>query len=240
MPNDRFEFKKFGVSHHISSMKVGLDSILLGSWSDIDNAKKILDVGTGCGILALMCAQRNSEALIEAIDIDESSVLEALENFSKSPWRDRIKGSRTNFLEHTGNNYDLIISNPPYFDSGINKILSSREKARHQDSLSPKIIIERGQSMLSPAGRISMIIPVLQEKSLIEYASTQQMILKRRVLIKGRAELKAKRVMMEFVKNNSNNRYNINEKNSVLILEENHGIPTKQFRSLCKDFYLKF
>lgn len=239
MKSDRFEFKQFGLYHGRSSMKVGIDSILLGCWTDVATAKKILDVGTGCGLLALMCAQRNPYAIVDGIDLDLSSINEAEENFKASPWSSRVKGCHSDFLEFNKKGYDLIISNPPFFNSGVNKIVNSRERARHQDSLSPKILIEKGKTMISSTGIISMIIPAQQMDELVEFALTQKFSVRRLALVKGRKELIPKRVLLEFIKSEGIKDVNIGGE-SEIILEEHPGTPTQQFKTLCKDFYLNF
>ena len=116
---NNFRFKQFNISHAGASMKVGTDAILLGSWTDVSNTNKILDIGTGCGIIALMLAQR-SQAIIDAIDIDKSSIDEAAINFDNSPWKGRLRSihsSVQDFSKKTNTKYDLIVSNPPYVDS---------------------------------------------------------------------------------------------------------------------------
>ncbi|MDE6682224.1 MAG: methyltransferase, partial [Muribaculaceae bacterium] len=158
-------------------MKVGIDAILLGSWAEVKNRKRILDVGTGCGLIALMCAQRNSDAQIEAIDIDRGSVEEAQENFDDSPWKERLSVRKSDFIEHKGTAYDLIISNPPFFSSGITKIANPRERARHQDILSPKVLMEKGCGMLNPNGRIAMIVPFEQVEELIQISLSNELSL---------------------------------------------------------------
>ncbi|MDE5789837.1 MAG: methyltransferase [Muribaculaceae bacterium] len=238
MQSERFEFKKFGVNHGLSSMKVGIDSILLGCWTDVKTAKKILDVGTGCGILALMCAQRNPDAIIEGIDLDAPSIKEAEENFKASPWGDRISAILSDFLDCKKNGYDLIISNPPFFNSGVNKIVNSRERARHQDTLSPKILIEKGRRMLTSTGIISMIVPYQQKEELIQFALSRGLKDRRCAMVKGRRELSPKRILLEF--ENSEWEEGNECLEEEIILESSLGNPSEEFKFLCKDFYLNF
>ena len=238
MKSERFDFKHFSLMHGQSSMKVGVDSILLGCWTDLNSSRKILDVGTGCGLLALMCAQRVADAEIDAIEIDSPSFMEADNNFKTSPWKDRLSAILVDFSNFNGKSYDLIISNPPYFNSGVNKIVKSRERARHQDSLSPKILIERGRCMLTPNGKISMIIPFQQIEDLSQFVLKQEMAVNRLTIIKGREELPPKRAMIELVNRAA---FNINNvERSTLVIEKFPGQPTEEFKTLCKDFYLEF
>lgn len=237
MRSEIFSFKQFKVRHNRSSMKVGIDSILLGSWANVRLARKILDVGTGCGILSLMCAQRNQNAIIEGIDVHLESVEEANENFLGSPWSNRLSASLRNYNDVTGKRYDLIISNPPFFNSGIEKIINPRECARHQSSLSPKTLISQGKDLLDEGGIIALILPFSQLREVLDTASLNGLRLIRGAKIKGRKDLECKRIMLEFQK-----RVNVNFQPlwEEIILEESLGSPTDKFKHLCKDFYLKF
>lgn len=118
MSNNFFRFKQFAVYQEYCAMKVGTDGVLLGSWVDIVRCNNILDVGTGTGLIALMLAQRSSKAIIDAIDIDEGSVMQANQNIINSPFAQRInvqKKSYQDFAQKNDKKYDLIVSNPPLF-----------------------------------------------------------------------------------------------------------------------------
>lgn len=235
MRESLFRFKKFDCRHSSSSMKIGVDAVLVGAWSDVSQARTILDVGTGCGVISLMCAQRNASAQILAIDIHEGSVKEAALNFSKSPWSNRLEAELRDFSSCTLRDIDLIISNPPYFDSGVVNPDTVRLKARHQDALSPKYILERGRDILSDTGMICMIVPAEQSDNLISYASALGYGLDRTCNVKGNAKAAAKRTLLQFVMGNGGR--NLQEN---LTLEISPNVPTEEYRSLCKEFYLKF
>lgn len=233
-----FKFKQFDVSHHRSSMKVGIDAVILGAWADISSAETILDVGCGCGVIALMCAQRNQNALIKAIDNHRDSVIEAGENFSNSPWEKRLQCDIIDFITLSSiekAKYDYIISNPPYFDSGIANPDSVREKARHQGNLSPEIILRNGKDMLSGRGKIGMVIPIEQLDSIKTIAAELDMGIDRIMLMRGRTGKELKRVFIEFCLNPINN-----SQMSYLCIETVTGEFTEEYRSLCRDFYYKF
>lgn len=218
-------------------MKVSVDSILLGSWASVKGASNILDVGTGCGLLAIMCAQRNPEASILAIDIDEQSVEEAKFNFCETDWSDRLEAKLEDYNDINNTAFDLIISNPPFFSAGKKEIVTPREIARHQDTLSPEILLKKGNSILNKNGCLSMIVPSNQEDSLIELGMELGLQPIRILRIKGRRELSSKRVLMEF-KKDGDNLYAFDE--SEIILESAPKVPTADFIALCKDFYINF
>ena len=116
-----FRFKQFAVRNSMAAMKVGTDGVLLGAWCPVEGALRVLDVGTGTGLIALMVAQRNVSAMIDAVDIDHAACDEAGFNVANSPWHERINVECCDFMEYCGCGvgYDLIVSNPPYFDNGL-------------------------------------------------------------------------------------------------------------------------
>ncbi|MBK9290339.1 MAG: methyltransferase [Bacteroidetes bacterium] len=150
------------MKHHRSTMKVGTDAVLLGAWTDVEGALRVLDAGTGSGILALMLAQRNSNALIDAIDVDEISVAEAAENFIRSPWSSRLKALHADlrtFQPPTDGHYDLIISNPPFFDKHIPGKNQRRNLARHTASLTYHDLLSALSRLLAHSGKASIVLP---------------------------------------------------------------------------------
>lgn len=236
-----FRFKRFSISHERSSMKVGIDSIILGSWADVSKAKSIIDIGTGCGILSLMCAQRNLNAKILGIDIDRESVAEASENFKLSPWSSRLSSRLSDFEEIKEETFDLIISNPPFFNSGVSKFVNAREKARHQGKLNPCSLLNKGKEILTDDGKIVFILPAEQENSTVGYAESIGLTLSNVLKIKGRADLPVKRVILEFSKKSDDmSKQNNNLIQKILIIEERKKHPTEQFKEICRDFYLNF
>lgn len=224
-------------------MKVGVDGVLIGCWTDVEGATKILDVGTGCGLIALIMAQRCPEAEIIGIDIDESSSKEAMENAENSQWRDRLSIIQGDFpasmLKEYSKSFDLIVSNPPYFDAGISNILTSRERARHQGSLSPNSLLASSVSLLKSGGMLAMIVPTEFTSSLEEEANKIGYKLMRKCFVRGHAEATYKRVLLQWIlQKDINNPIEIQIE--YLTLESERGRPTDEYRLLCKDFYLKF
>jgi len=138
MANPYFRFKQFTVFHDKCAMKVGTDGVLLGAWTDLKDTQKILDVGTGTGLIALMLAQRNPAALIDAIDIDPLALEQAEANSRNSPFSDRIavkESSFQAFARLTGKQFDLIVSNPPYFSDSLMPPDRQRAQTRHSVTL---------------------------------------------------------------------------------------------------------
>lgn len=237
MKKQVFRFKQFNCVHGSGSMKIGVDAVLIGAWAGVGNLSNILEVGTGCGVISLMCAQRFTNANIIAIDIDKDSVLEAEENVMSSPWKHRIKVILEDFNSINLNNIDLILSNPPYFNSGILTPDTPRLKARHQDFLSPVSLITRGVGMLSENGSIAMIVPSSRLDELIEAAHSFNLILTNALFIKGNPSAPIKRVLTQFSKSGRE----LNPDNiETMILEELPGKPSEQHKKLCGPFYLNY
>lgn len=236
-----FKFKKFKCRHSDSSMKIGVDAVLLGAWAGNGTESEILDVGTGCGVISLMLAQRNEKARILAIDIDKASVNEAEFNFFNSPWQNRMSVLCIDFsILCKGNQYkgrfDHIVSNPPYFNSGIFAPETRREIARHEGVLSPSVLVENSAQLLTPNGILSMIVPFSGAQKLIDLAKESGLALERLLFIKGNINSPVKRSLLEFRKSDLFNQV----EQSELILEEAPGQPTIEHFNLCKDFYLKW
>ena len=224
-------------------MKVGVDGVLIGCWADVAGARSILDVGTGCGLIALIMAQRVSDAMIYAIDIDGPSIEEAMENAERSPWPDRVSVALCGFSEVSANlkqkgGYDLIISNPPYFDSGVSEIHSAREKARHQGDWSPSALLNGSTELLKPGGSLGMVVPSEFAATLEEEAGRLGYSLTRKCLVRGHDNAPYKRALLQWRWAGGTETPAPSEER--LTLESAPGIPTEGYRSLCRDFYLRF
>lgn len=234
-----FKFKQFSVRHHRSSMKVGVDAVLIGAWAGKD-PDSVLDVGTGCGVISLILAQRFPHSRILAIDIDHPSVEEAKENFADSPWSENLKAALQGFpfgLEEVKERYDLIVSNPPYFKSGIDNPITPREKARHQGSLSIFGLIEESDKYLKQQGRLALIFPTEFYDKALEVAASSSMEIIRECWVRDNPSRPEKRVMVEFIKNNSYKNYECVSEHLTLFEDLN---PSSAYRSLCSALYLKF
>lgn len=236
MSNGYFRFKQFTVYQDQCAMKVGIDGVLLGSWVKTEYSKRILDIGSGTGLIALMIAQR-SDSFIDAIDIDEKAVFQAKENVSNSPWSNRIsvqKISLQDFVKKKPEPYDLIVSNPPYFNNSTKAPTDNRTLARHTDSLSHEELIENAILLLKPTGRICIILPVVESLHCISYALNKGLFCSKHCSVYPTPGSRIKRVLIEFSQQNT-------ERITTELTIEN-GIRhqySPQFIEMAKEYYLK-
>lgn len=159
---DGFTFKQFFVAHDRCAMKVGTDGILLGAWAPVAGVKRILDIGTGSGLIALMLAQRANEALIDAVEMDPDAASQAAENAQASPWAGRIHIHQADFLTWTpdaSHRYDLIVSNPPFYDKGVECGSSQRELARYNTSLEHEALLRCAAQLITEEGCFCVVLP---------------------------------------------------------------------------------
>lgn len=228
-----FRFKQFVLCQEQSAMKVGTDGILLGAWCDCSAAKHILDVGTGTGIIALMVAQRNAEAVVDAVEIDDISSREAQDNFMSSPWKDRLNLSCCDFSDFRGEGrYDLIVSNPPFFLTGQSSPNSRRATARHAGSLPYSLLFFKSKVMLSPHGRIAIIYPSDSKDEVEFYAGEADLWMKRRCAVRSYDGGRIIRYMWEFTPS----QVQLEESELTIYSEINHY--SEDFRNLTREFYL--
>ena len=235
-----FRFKKFEVINERSAMKVNTDGVLLGAAMTIrpsDNS--YLDVGTGTGTIALMAAQRaESDCMIDAIDIDDVSVEEAAANFKRSPWASCLNARHSSLEDFSAalpaeKRYDLIFSNPPYFESSLLAPEQRRSNARHTSTgLSYRELLEFAQQRLSEEGRISMVLPAEQEMALCRHARMCGLYLFRIVRVRTVPRKAPVRMIAEF------RRQRCEEPEEVLLTIQKEGKYTDEYLSLTRDFYL--
>lgn len=233
-------------------MKVGTDGVLLGTWVMVGPSAgcatpfRTFDVGTGTGLIALIIAQRNPQAYVDAIDIDEQACEQATENIEKSPFRERIRVIHQSFADYvTPQKYDLIISNPPFFKNALKSPDAKRSIARHNDSLPLKQLIEQALTMLSENGRIALILPIQQSEELDFVIATHRLYTVRRTDIIPVEGAQPKRFLIEITTKPFNaipkpqqQQQQQQPLKTTLTLETKTRQRTAQYKLLTKDFYL--
>lgn len=228
-----FQFKHFSVDDLQSTQRVGTDAMLLGAWADAPISTRILDIGTGCGVLALMLAQKTS-AKIDAIDIDESSVAEASANFHNSAWNNRLSAFCISLQAFSRqlSLYDYIITNPPFFSSSLPSPDKRRSYARHDDRLPMQELIRAVATLLSPVGRFALILPVKESDSFIQQAYQASLYLLRKTTVFPKRHSPPKRVLMEFGRTSRD----VIAGNELIILESD-GSFSSEYLTLTADFH---
>lgn len=235
-----FKFKEFTVHQDKTAMKVGTDGVLLGAWCNLTEfPDAILDIGSGTGVISLMLAQRSDAMTIDAIEIDESAYEQTVENFEESDWGDRLfcyNASFTDFANEMAEEeeqYDVVVSNPPFYTDDYETSDNARNKARFTSSLSFKELLNGVAKILSKNGLFSVIIPFKEEDTFIELAKTNNLFLNKVCRVKGNetSEVKRSLLTLSFQKTNI-------EKEKLTIEKERHQY-TDAYINLTKDFYLK-
>ncbi len=237
MPNPFFRFKQFTVYHDHSTMKVGTDSVLLGAWTPLDGTERnILDIGTGCGLIALMLAQRADKAFITAIDIDQPSVEQATANFSASPWSERLY-ARNIFAQalrgQTDKHFDLIVSNPPYFVNSLPNPQQKRMKARHTCTLSHIELLFASMELLTENGKLALILPVNEGMQFIEQARPAGLFLIHQTTVYPTPQAAPKRLLLCFSKQPAKH----TESNLIIETAGRH-VYSETYKQLTQEFYL--
>lgn len=237
-----FRFKKFDVMNNRSAMKVNTDGVLLGAaMTVLPDDKRCLDVGTGTGTIALMAAQRlqacySEDYMVDAVEIDEASADEASINFRNSLWKDHLNSYNcplNSFHQIPEGGYDLIFSNPPYFEDSLHAPEFRRNNARHTaGSLSYRDIFEFASDNLSERGRISMILPADQETHIRRYAGSCGFYMFRIIRIRTVPRKAPCRIITEF------SRCRCGTPSDEMLTIQNEGRYTEDYLSLTHDFYL--
>ncbi len=230
-----FRFKQFVIQQDRCAMKVGTDGVLLGAWASIrPSDHRLLDIGTGSGLIALMLAQRAPYAQITGVDID--SVEQACENGNASPWRERIEFVRSAVQEFSADGaFDLILSNPPFFVESLTCPDAGRTTARHAVLLSYEDLRDSVLRLLAPGGHFALILPCAEAERFLTVCRGRLFPI-RRCEVRTTPQRAPKRLLLELVR----------EVVPQPLTEElviGMGEPelyTPQYRALTRDFYLKF
>lgn len=232
-----FRFKKFSLTDANCAMKIGTDGVLLGSIAAKYEASEILDIGTGCGLIALMIAQKNNGKIV-AIDQDTDSVSTADFNVSLSPWNERIKVLKSRFQDfwpQLSQKFDLIVCNPPFFHNSLKNPSNKKATARHSDLLPPVDLMQGVSYLLAESGVFLVIVPYLQENLWLEIASDYNLGCERRIEVSPRLGMPPHRMIMQFVMGNATP---ITERLAIEAAGRHQY--SQEYRELTADYYLNF
>jgi tRNA1Val (adenine37-N6)-methyltransferase len=232
-----FRFKQFTVHQEHAAMKVGTDGVLLGGWCSVDGARRMLDIGTGTGLIALMLAQRNTEAVVDAVELDAGACADARFNFQASPFVTRLRlaeGDIATLPLEPG--YDLIVSNPPFFEEAFLSPELGRTMARHAVSLSRQVLFGRAAQLLADHGRLAVVVPASSELAVLESVRQAGLLLQRVCFVRPLPASPIRRYLLEFGRQPA-----AAVEHSELVIEsgERHQY-SDAFKALLRDFYLAF
>jgi tRNA1Val (adenine37-N6)-methyltransferase len=233
-----FSFKQFTVKQDKCAMKIGTDGVLLGAWCPIDNNPySVLDIGAGTGILSVMLAQRSNAEQIDSLEIDEEAYEQCVENFENSPWSDRLfcfHAGLDEFVAEPEDEYDIIISNPPFYSENYKTDDSRRDLARFQDALPFEDLVEAADLLLSEKGIFAVIIPFKEEERFIDLCAEVELFPVKVTRVKGSNTTPIVRSLLAF------KRYELSVLTAdELVIEINRHEYTDEYINLTKDFYLK-
>lgn len=229
-----FRFKQFEIQHEFSAMKVGTDGVLLGAWAGKKVPNNILDIGTGTGLIALMLAQRFPIANVIGVEHNALACSDAHGNFRKSPFSSRLNLVQSKIQDFTSDTkFDLIVSNPPFFENALESSNQDRNSARHSVDLNFKDLIESVSQFLNHDGQFATVLPKIRENELLNLATNHGLFVTDATNIRGREDSEIKRVLLSFSKNKDALH------KSELTIEKSRHVYTDDYIQLTKDFYLK-
>ena len=233
-----FQFKQFNINQERCAMKIGTDAVLLGAWCPINNNPfSILDIGAGTGILSLMLAQRSNASQIDAIEIEENAYEQCVENFEASHWGDRLfcyHASLNDFINEPEDQYDIIISNPPFYSEDYKTDNSQRDLARFQDALPFEELVKATTLLLSENGIFAVIIPFKEENRLLNLCAQAELFPIKMTRVKGTPTGPIIRSLIAF------KRYELPVLSAnELVIESSRHVYTEAYTKLTRDFYLK-
>ena len=246
MPNDYFRFKQFSIHHDRCAMKVGTDGVLLGAWGCVEG-RRILDIGTGTGLIALMSAQRNPVAQVLGIDIDEQAISQARENIARSPFSNRVNCIGQDILTYQPEtSFDAILCNPPFFTEDTLPDDTGRALARNSKSLPFSDLIRKASCLLADDGMFSVIIPYHSMTEFIVCCLSERLHLCRRCIVRTTARKPPRRVLLSFAKRFAITDATCKEEvlclttcqEEAMCLTSDDGSRSNDYKELTKDFYL--
>ena len=241
MSQTYFSFKQFTIHHDKCAMKVGTDGVLIGAWcSVLPDAKQMLDVGCGSGLITLMLAQRTESqaSTIQAIDIDSESAAQAAENFEASEWAERLSVECVSLQDYSrqgARKFDLVVSNPPFFVDSLKAPDVARNNSRHCDTLTHEELLKYSSEMLVDGGRLAVVLPSVEAKRMVDLSAVYGLIPSRLCIVKSTERKGEIRRLVEFVKTSEWIKCQIEQ-----LCIHSDGDYSDDYKALTKDFYLKF
>jgi tRNA1Val (adenine37-N6)-methyltransferase len=236
LANTYFQFKQFTIHQEHCAMKVCTDACLFGAlvYRGPQQGKyRVLDIGAGTGLLSLMFAQKNPNAFIDAVEMDEAAAKQAAENFDASPWRERLKVFRADILEFThGHNYDLIISNPPFFENDLRPSDAARANAMHESSLSLPQLLRAVRLHLSPDGLFGVLLPAHRVMEFEEHAAERNYHINRKIMVKQSPGHDHFRGILFF------SGRKVDPEVTEITIRSKEGVYSDEFIRLLKEYYL--
>ncbi len=233
-----FVFKQFEIAQDKCAMKVGTDAVLLGAWANVHNANTILDIGTGTGILALMLAQKNTTARITAIDIDAGAVAQAQYNFEQSKFTAQLTVQHVTlqqYAQQCGTHYDVIISNPPFFENSSRAHDTARNLARHNDTLTLTELIVAVNTLLTPNGMFYVVLPAAQEPIVASLVTKHRMYIAKIMYIHTKEYKAPKRILIAV----SKRLQPLTEEHLIIELDARHQY-SNEYKALTSPYYVRF
>lgn len=235
MANTSFQFKQFAVEQAHCAMKVNTDGVLLGAWANASEAARILDIGTGTGVIALMMAQQYSAALIDAIDIDAGAAEQAKTNVEGSAWNDRLCVYHSALQDFKlGYNYDFIISNPPYFVNDLKPADARKTVAKHSIDLSYDELLTHVNRLLSDNGTFALVIPYFNKDLFLEKAAGFGLFVSSVLRVQAREDKVPYLALLQLERRKGE------EHEEGLAIQTLSGEYTAEYKALTQAFYLKF
>ncbi|MCQ2343995.1 MAG: methyltransferase [Paludibacteraceae bacterium] len=227
-----FRFKRFVVSQGHAPMKVGTDGVLLGAWAE--GGKRILDVGTGTGLIALMMAQRYETAMVTGIEINGDAIKDAVGNAANSPFAERVEIVGSALQDWVGRGFDAVVCNPPFFVRSLKCPDEGRRNARHAETLTTSDLVGKSWDIMDDGGRLSVILPYEQEGTFIHEAEGVGFALSRIMRVRPMENAGCKRIMIEMRKN-----VEIGEvEEREMFIEKARHIYSEEYKNMTKEFYL--